>query len=215
MHPPRKQRIVRFSRTEVKHLLIGVLLTLAIGFSIPLYYMSYLYNTLEVPITLALVFSFSFIIHELAHKIAAQHYGLWAEFRIILWGAIITLLTTISPFKIISPGAVMIGGMADKKTIGKVSIVGPLTNIPLALLFLLLTQVSQSFVAFGFTFAFALIAYINSSIAVFNLIPFGILDGFKVFSWNKVIWAVAFSISLALTVYSYYLFQYYRILIIA
>jgi len=129
---------------------------------------------------------------------------LWAEFRITVWGAIITLLSIISPFKIISPGAVMIGGMADRKTIGKISIVGPSTNIVLALLFLLLFQVSQISIVFGFAFAFGVL--INSFIAVFNLIPFGILDGFKVFSWNKVIWAVAFSISLALTIYSYITF---------
>ena len=203
MHPPRRQRIVRFSRTEIKHLLIGVLLTLAIGFSMPLYSMPELYSVPEVLTASAVVFAFSFIIHELAHKIAAQRHGLWAEFRITVWGALITLLSIISPFKIISPGAVMIGGMADRKTIGKISIVGPSTNIFLALLFLLLVQVSQISVVFGFGFAFAFGVLINSFIACFNLIPFGILDGFKVFSWNKVVWAVAFSMSVALTVYSY------------
>jgi len=169
----------------------------------PLFDAVYLYQVLAVPTALAVVFAFSFITHELAHKIAAQRYGLWAEFRITVWGAIITLLSIISPFKIISPGAVMIGGMADRKTIGKISIVGPSTNIFLALLFLLLVQVSQISVVFGFGFAFAFGVLINSFIACFNLIPFGILDGFKVFSWNKVVWAVAFSMSVALTVYSY------------
>lgn len=208
--PRRRRRVVWFSTTEVKHLLIGVLLTLAIGFSMPLYWGLRLSS--EVLITIAVVFAFSFIIHEIAHKITAQHYGLWAEFRITIWGAIITLLSIISPFKIISPGAVMVGGMADRKTIGKTSIAGPLTNIALTLLFLVFAQISRNSIWFAqflpnsIWFAFAFGVLINSFIALFNLIPFGILDGFKVFLWNKAIWAVAFSASLALTIYSYVAF---------
>jgi Zn-dependent protease len=197
--PQRRRRVVWFSPTELKHLLIGALLTLAIGFSMPLYVMPELYGFPEALTVLAIVFTFSFIIHEVAHKIVAQHYGLWAEFRITMWGAIITLLSIISPFKIISPGAVMIGGIADRKTIGKTSIAGPLTNIILVLLFLVFAQVLQG--SIGFVFAFCVL--INSFIALFNLVPFGILDGFKVFSWNKVVWAIAFSASLVLTIYSY------------
>jgi len=199
MKPRRQGRIIWFGTTELKHLLIGALLTLAIGFSMPLYSMPGLYSFPEVLTALAVVFAFSFIIHEIAHKITAQHYGLWAEFRITLWGTLVTLLSIISPFKIISPGAVMIGGMADEKIIGKTSIAGPLTNIALALLFLVCTQVLHGLIGFAFFFG----VLINSFIALFNLIPFGILDGFKVLSWNKTIWAIAFSASLALTIYSY------------
>ena len=93
----------------------------------------------------------------------------------------------------------MIGGYADKETIGKTSVAGPLTNITLALLFLALTvTLFDSPVAFAFYFGLL----VNSIIALFNLIPFGILDGFKVFSWNKIVWATTFSVSLALTIYS-------------
>ena len=197
--PPRRQgRIIHFSATELKHLLVGTLLTLAIGFSMPLYWE--LMISPELLTALAVVFAFSFVTHELAHKITAQHYGLWAEFRVTMWGALITLLSIVSPFKIISPGAVLVSGVADKKTIGKTSLAGPLTNIVLALFFLLFAQVLDRG-SVGFAFVFGLL--INSFIALFNLIPFGILDGFKVFFWSKVIWAIAFSVSLALTVYSY------------
>ena len=170
----------------------------------PLYGASWLYGQLEVLTGLALVFTFSFIAHELAHKITAQHHGLWAEFRITLYGALITLLSIISPFKIISPGAVMVGGAADRETIGKTSISGPLVNITLALVFLILAQfshVSTLTIIMGFG------TMINSFIALFNLIPFGVLDGFKVFFWNKAIWAAFFAMSLSLTIYSYLAFQ--------
>lgn len=198
MKPQKRQgRIIWFSTTELKHLLMGVFLTLAIGFSMPLYWDLGLYESPIVLSALAIIFTFSFVIHELAHKVTAQHHGLWAEFRITLLGALITLLSIVSPFKIISPGAVMVSGAADKETIGKTSIAGPLTNIFLALFFLTFMQVSGGHIAFAFGFA------INAFIALFNLIPFGVLDGFKVFFWNKAFWAIAFSASLTLTLYSY------------
>jgi Zn-dependent protease len=39
--------------------------------------------------------------------------------------------------------------------------------------------------------------------AVFNLIPFGILDGYKIFSLNKKLWAAAFIPSVILAILSY------------
>jgi len=200
----RQNRIIAFSTTELKHLLAGALLTLAIGFSMPLYWRQSLYGYPEVLTALAVIFTFSFITHELAHKVTAQQHGLWAEFRMTMFGALITLLSIISPFKIISPGAVIVGGMADREAIGKISISGPLTNIILALFFLALTQVLHGTIVLPFIFG----VMINSFIAMFNLIPFGILDGFKVFFWNKAIWVCVFSASLALTIYSYIVFPF-------
>ncbi|NIO37136.1 hypothetical protein GTO27_05470 [Candidatus Bathyarchaeota archaeon] len=197
MPPQRRGRVIWFSTTELKHLLAGTLLTLAIGFSMPLYLMPELYGIPGELTALAVVFTFSFLIHELAHKMAAQRYGLWAEFRLTMFGALITLISIISPFKIISPGAVMIGGAADKRTIGRTSIAGPLTNISLALVFLPFTEVLSGSIVPILCFA------INSFIALFNLIPFGVLDGFKVFFWSKTVWAAAFFTSVVLTVYSY------------
>jgi Zn-dependent protease len=34
--------------------------------------------------------------------------------------------------------------------------------------------------------------------AVFNLIPFGILDGYKIYSWNKKVWVLAFAVAVVL-----------------
>lgn len=193
-----------FSTTELKHLLIGAVLTLAIGFAMPLYGESILYGYPEILTALAALFAFSFIIHEIAHKLAAQHYGLWAEFRITMFGALITLVSIISPFKIISPGAVMIGGVSDRRTIGKTSIAGPLINITLAVIFLLIFQTLDGFAALVIQRSLM----INAFIALFNLIPFGILDGSKIFFWSKPIWAAAFTTALVLTLYSYNTFQF-------
>jgi len=82
--------------------------------------------------------------------------------------------------------------------IGKISIAGPLTNIGLSSVFLGLT-----FVPSLYSWIFAVGAFFNGYIAVFNLIPMGILDGYKIFNWNKTIWAFAFSVSLALAIMGY------------
>jgi Zn-dependent protease len=55
---------------------------------------------------------------------------------------------------------------------------------------------------------FVIGAFFNAYVAVFNLIPFGILDGYKIFSWDKKVWALAFAVSAVLTVISGF-FVYY------
>jgi len=195
--PFAKTKLVTFSKKELQHLLVGTLLVLAVGFSI-----MFEFNAqISTALILAALFTASFIIHELAHKITAQHYRLWAEFRLTLWGALITLISIISPlFKIISPGAVMIaGGFVDRKIMGKTAIAGPLTNITLA-------AILGTFAFFTFDPLIAYIttytAFINAFLAVFNLIPFGIMDGYKVFLWNKPVWALAFAASIGLMIFT-------------
>jgi Zn-dependent protease len=144
---------------------------------------------------LSISFTLSFLLHELAHKFSAQHFTLWAEFRLTLQGALITLISFFLPFKIISPGAVMIVGSGTKVTIGKMALAGPITNILLAIGCILIATITQDF--------FWFVAFINAFLAVFNLIPFGMMDGLKVFKWNKVAWIVAFSTAIALTAYTY------------
>jgi Zn-dependent protease len=188
---------VHFSSVEIKHLSIAALLVAGIGASWGIYF-----YTDPLMLTLfAVVFAASFLAHELAHKFTAQKSGLWAEFRLTLFGAALTLLSIVSPlFKIISPGAVMIGGFFEKGKVGKISIAGPLTNIVLSVAFLL-----AAFLVPAGNLIFLMGFAINAWIAFFNLIPFGILDGFKVFSWNKMVWALAFATSLILTIASYML----------
>jgi Zn-dependent protease len=199
-HPEKGK--IHFSRKEITHLTIAVLLVVGVGlsltWSLKLFYVGYRIDYVML-VTFTAVLTTSFLLHEIAHKIVAQRDGLWAEFRLTLIGAILTLISIIAPlFKIISPGAVMIAGFADTKNMGKTSIAGPATNITLSTMFLagafLLSQNSQML---------ALAAFFNAWMALFNLIPFGILDGFKVFLWNKKMWVLAFAASLALTVISY------------
>jgi len=38
----------------------------------------------------------------------------------------------------------------------------------------------------------------NSWIAAFNMIPFGVFDGFKIFNWKRKVWALVFAASAVL-----------------
>ena len=198
--PSRMKGHVYFSPKEIKHLAGAVLLVLGIGLSSAIYSESLALGNLTIGLPIfAAILTISFFLHEMAHKVTAQKRGLWAEFRLTLWGAVLTLVSIISPlFKIIAPGAVMISGSTGIREMGKISLAGPTTNIALSAAFL-----GLAFVPSDIAWVFYLSALLNGFMAVFNLIPFGIFDGFKIFNWNKKIWGLAFAASLALTIATY------------
>jgi Zn-dependent protease len=179
-----KRTVFWFSQKELKDLAIGLVVILAI----PLFgIINRSYGNLNplYVVSLLLAYASGFILHELAHKFAAQRYGYWAEFRINQQGLMLTLLSLISPFKVIAPGAVMIGGYMNWDDYGKISVAGPLTNIILALL----GVIGLTFSGNGFIRTISYFGVlINSSLALFNLIPFGMFDGAKIMKWNWKIW---------------------------
>ena len=184
-----------FSAKEVKHLVIGTSIVIGVGLSM-LFWKSRV--SLSSLIGSALVFTMTFILHEIAHKIAAQRYGLWAEFRLTLFGALITLFSIVSPIKVVCPGVVHMVGVANKEVIGKISLSGPVVNLVLSVIFLPLNY----YVKTSFTWAGAVL---NPWVALVNLIPIGMFDGEKVFWWNKKVWALCFIASLILTVLALWL----------
>ena len=185
-YTPRPRRtLFWFSQTELRELAIGLMVILAI----PL--ISYWNSVLASPVIFGayfLIFGLAFILHELAHKFMAQRLGYWAEFRINKQGLMLTLLSLLSPLKIIAPGAVMIGGLMNWDDYGKVSIAGPATNIGMGLFyFAVYLATSSPLVA-----VLALAGMnINASLALFNLLPFGVFDGAKVIKWNRAAWGAA------------------------
>ena len=125
-----------------------------------------------------------FLLHELAHKFVAQRYGCVAEFR--AWDQFLFLALGMAAFiglLFAAPGAVMISGMITRRENGIVSVAGPAMNYILGLLFLGLTFLIPAFESI-FLIGFS----INMMLGLFNMIPFGPLDGLKVFYWNKVAW---------------------------
>jgi len=128
-----------------------------------------------------------FLLHELAHKFVGQHYGCEAEFR--AWDQFLYLavgLAVLVGFIFAAPGAVMISGMVTRKENGLISLAGPLTNYVLAVIF-----AGLMFLYPPWTQIFSIGFSINIWLGLFNLIPFGPLDGKKVFEWNKGVWLLA------------------------
>jgi len=137
---------------------------------------------------------FGFLGHELAHRYVARSYGCLAEFRLWPLGlamAVIFALVSGGQMIFAAPGAVHIiprsfgfGYGITKKENGLISLSGPLANILVGLAFLMLAGFGELLGLIGTT-GFR----VNLWLAAFNLLPFGMLDGRKVFSWSPVTWA--------------------------
>jgi Zn-dependent protease len=160
---------------------------LAIIIAIPLFTYVGRYDT-TIIIGALVAYTLAFLLHEIAHKLMAQRLGYWAEFRVNQQGLLFTFLSFLTPFKIIAPGAVMIQGYMNPNDYGKISIAGPATNIALGIINTMAYLMSQN----RFIYIMGYIGMIvNSSLALFNLIPFGNFDGLKILRWNRRIWVIA------------------------
>ncbi|MBI5066298.1 hypothetical protein HZA97_08745 [Candidatus Woesearchaeota archaeon] len=137
----------------------------------------------EVFLLSALTVGLGFLLHELAHKFVAQKYGYWAEFRSDDKMLLLAFLMSFFGFVFAAPGGVLMPRMGLKKE-GIVALAGPATNVLLSLIFFGLNYWQPNYI-----FSFGL--YINSFLAIFNLIPFPSFDGQKIFQWNKIVWGVS------------------------
>jgi len=186
------RNLFRFSDKEVQHLGISLLIIAAL----PL--MSFggiIFRYPLVAVGAVLIFALAFLLHELAHKFMAQRLGYWAEYRLNNMGLMITLFSFFSPFKLVAPGAVMIAGLMYGDDYGKISLAGPVTNIAQAVVFLMLMMMNPNeFVVF----LSQLGVIINSSLALFNLLPFGVFDGVKIMRWDWRVWLVTAATAAAL-----------------
>ena len=181
--------VIRFSPTEIRHIAIGVILVSGVGLSF--FALRAFSNWLAI-VAAVFFFTAGFLVHELTHKAMAQRYGMWAEFRLDKFGAALTLLSAVSPLKIIAPGAVVIAGNTTPDRVGRTAAAGPTTNILIASLLLGLAEVLHPI---GFMEAMLAGSAINAFMALFNLIPFGVFDGLKVFRWNKQVWLVLLALA--------------------
>ncbi len=181
----RATRFGLFGENEIRDLGIGLGVIILISLT---NYWRYLFDAPLLIISALFIYGMAFILHELAHKFSAQMFGYWAEFKINRQGLMLTLFSLISPFKIIAPGAVMISNIANRDHYGKVAAAGPATNIALGLLFMAMKYLSND----PFYVILAVIGMdINSTLALFNLLPFGVFDGAKIIRWNKYVWGAS------------------------
>jgi Zn-dependent protease len=179
--------MMRFSQIEIRDLFLAWIL-LSVAFAI-------LFKGLVDSFVLAfgisaLTAGIGFVLHELMHKFVAQKYGLYAEFKAFYGMLLIAVGIAFFGFIFAAPGAVMIRGYITRERNGKISVAGPLTNLVLAIVFLipLLLVDLSGIVGVIFTFGFR----INALLAAFNMIPVMPFDGAKVMEWDKrVFWGVA------------------------
>ncbi|MBU3902123.1 MAG: site-2 protease family protein [Candidatus Thermoplasmatota archaeon] len=195
----------KFSSREIRELLISVIaLTFAFSFA----FSDIMYNRdvrrfiYILPVSFAAV-STAFLLHEIGHKIVAQKYGCWAEYRMYPRGLLLALILSFFGFVFAAPGAVYITGNVDSERNGKISAAGPLTNILIALVFLpFVLFLNPSFI----WFLCAFVCLINIILGGFNMVPFYPLDGSKIFRWSKMVWAgmLIIIVMLGVTIYPYY-----------
>ena len=209
--PGKVYRISEFLTTSKKELLdiSKAWLAISIAFGLVLGGLSIKFFTAFIISAIAV--GLGFLLHELSHKYFAQKFGYNAEFRSFDEMLFLAVIMSFFGFVIAAPGAVMIfTNVYDRRKNGIISVAGPVMNIFLALIFLLLavllsgglgilnTSIPQllegsllyAIIAIGFL--------INSWLALFNMIPFWLFDGAKVFKWNKIVYFIVLIISLIL-----------------
>ncbi len=138
----------------------------------------------------------AFLLHEMGHKVAAQRHGFWAEFRMSPMGLLFCLVVVlVSGFIFAAPGATVVGGMGDQREWGRTSLAGPLTNLAEGGIFLAALAALPFVHLASWAFSLEVLVFLNAWFAVFNLIPFGPLDGAKIWRWSKGIWVSVFVVS--------------------
>jgi Zn-dependent protease len=166
----------------------------------------------ETILILTLGVSSGFLLHEMAHKFVALHFGYFAEYRANMAGLALAIVMAFGGFLFAAPGAVMISRSnvpqelymqdtfgqeeqmraREKREMLLISLAGPMTNIVLAILFFLLvfplvsSKSGSSLWIPAANFAIS----INLILAAFNMLPFGPLDGKKIFDSNRLVWAL-------------------------
>lgn len=184
-------------KREIVHL-VASLLVLTIAFTYPSL-------SPERMVIVAIGVGTGFLLHELAHKFTAQRYGYAADYEASPIGLLLALglsFITSGGFVFAAPGAVMIrsrkvlyspledrywDSLQSAKEFAYISVSGAVVNLVLAVSFF----TASLFVPPGLAYVvLSKGAFINVFLAGFNMIPFGPLDGAKVWRYNPVLWAM-------------------------
>ncbi|MBN2230645.1 MAG: hypothetical protein JW779_13735 [Candidatus Thorarchaeota archaeon] len=195
----------RFSRMEIRDLLISVILVALVGISILgspfgivnaliLFYSFITGPDWWFPVGMISIFILSFIGHELAHKFTAQHYGMWSEFRMTTMGYYLSAIAILFSIPIFGTGTVYTSGTSNRDHNAKANLAGPLSNFIIASGLVIGAIISVLFLAnLTRLYVLLLIKYgiiINSVLGLFNMIPFQPFDGATVKDWSKPVWII-------------------------
>ena len=200
---------IETSNIEIDHLIKA---WLAISFAFAIFFSSVSFFTIGSIFTFGFLLIFllsastaglGFVIHEMCHKIVAQKYSCFAEFRANFTMLMFAIISSFFGFVFAAPGAVMITGRKALRTDvnGKISMAGPLSNMLLAIVFLPLMLTGNASLGHVGSFGFM----INSYLGLFNMIPFMNLDGAKILRWNKLVYGAMIAAGLVMIFFTNYL----------
>ena len=215
-------RIWHFSKTEKEHLALAMgAFTVALGlmqvggiFSISsLGIAPWVIGILLSMPVMFIAIGPAFLLHEIGHKIVAKKNGCWAEFRAdprgLRNGVLIAALLGIV---FMAPGAVMVAGLVTRRQNGHIAVAGPLVNLSL---FIIGVPLWGAVIGLTGAAEFANTAYLvngslvwqsmvfdigfywlgaNLFLGLFNMLPFGPLDGLKVKDWNESVFYLVLAI---------------------
>tara|TARA_Y100000034_G_scaffold87295_1_gene104690 strand:+ start:4203 stop:4799 length:597 start_codon:yes stop_codon:yes gene_type:complete len=190
---------MKFTNDEIKDLFFAWLM-ISLAFAILFSGISSLFsNPIIFIISLGMALFTSgigFLLHELMHKYVAQSYGFYAEFKAFYNMLFLAVAFSFFGFILAAPGAVFIRGFITREENGKISLAGPMTNILLAIIFLVFLLIFTTNGILGLFLNYGLM--INSLLALFNMIPFMPFDGKKVYDWNKAAYFITIILALGL-----------------
>jgi Zn-dependent protease len=139
---------------------------------------------------------FGFLLHELAHRAVATHFGQRARFQADYNMLFLAVMTALVGLLFAAPGAVRHRGHVTDHEHGLIALAGPATNVGLTGLFLLVSLVPglEQLGQFGIL--------VNAFLAAFNMLPIATLDGRTVANWSWARFAVAFSVCVGLVLWA-------------
>jgi len=153
-----------------------------------------LISVIEIFVIMAVAAGLGIVLHELAHRAVARHFGSEAYFQANDTMLVVSVLVALSGFLFAAPGAVWHRGYLSRRQVGLVAAAGPATNMILAVLFLVLLPV---FNAAGVQMLFFMAYYgyvINALLGLFNMIPYGPIDGAKIMDWDMRVFVAMASV---------------------
>lgn len=189
---------MRFSTEEIKDILKAWVM-ISVAFTILLSRNNFSLNILGIFLISLLTVGFGFLFHELGHKFVAQRYKYFAEFKADNKMLIVSIVSAFFGFLFAAPGGVYISGGHDYKKLSNIASAGPIINIILAIIFLLIGNLDLSILKLISNLGFS----INSWLALFNLIPVFPFDGGKIYQGNKKMYFALVLISFSLVVLSF------------
>lgn len=138
------------------------------------------------------------VVHELAHRVVARHYGSQAHFVASppAWLLVPIAVAFLGLF-VAAPGAVWCPGPLSQRQHGIIALAGPVSNLLLALIFYGIGQFTMALMSIS---PWLLVAaevgfFINAWLGLFNMIPLDPIDGAKVLRWDRMVFGVTIVIA--------------------